>query len=65
MNFTDFNKPTTLAEREAELAHEDACCECGTLLEGQYNNGEEHDECAICREGRLTDEAYEQVKEAR
>ena len=38
-------------------------CECGTLLEGQYNNGEEHDECAICREGRLTDEAYEHGQE--
>ena len=34
-------------------------CACGVLLEGQYNNGEEHDECAVCREGRLCDEAYE------
>ena len=34
-------------------------CKCGMLLEGQYNNGEEHDECAPCREGRLCDEAYE------
>ena len=34
-------------------------CKCGTLLEGQYNNGEEHNECAPCREGRLCDEAYE------
>jgi hypothetical protein len=34
-------------------------CSCGILLEGQYNNGEEHDECASCREGRLCDEAYE------
>ena len=38
-------------------------CECGTLLEGQYNNGEEHDECAECRAGRLCDESYERVKE--
>ena len=38
-------------------------CECGTPLEGQYNNGEEHDECFACREGRLTDEAYEHGRE--
>ncbi|KKL05698.1 hypothetical protein LCGC14_2603420 [marine sediment metagenome] len=46
--------------REKEEAEADEPrCECGTLLEGQYNNGEEHDESAECREGRLTDEAYE------
>lgn len=38
-------------------------CECGTSLEGQYNNGEEYDECAVCREGRLCDEAYERERE--
>jgi hypothetical protein len=38
-------------------------CSCGILLEGQYNNGEEHDECASCREGRLCDEAYESWRE--
>ena len=38
-------------------------CDCGTPLEGQYNNGEEHDECAACREGRLCDEAYERGRD--
>ena len=47
----------------ADQADEAPRCECGTLLEGQYNNGEEHDECAECREGRLCDEAYERSRE--
>ena len=42
-----------------QVDEEPARCECGELLEGQYNNGEEHDECAICRESGLVDEAYE------
>ena len=41
------------------IEEEQPRCACGVLLEGQYNNGEEHDECAVCREGRLCDEAYE------
>ena len=44
------------------IEEEQPRCECGTPLEGQYNNGEEHDECAVCREGRLCDEAYEWSK---
>ena len=52
---------TELQEQEEafERIDPEPRCECGTLLEGQYNNGEEHDECAVCREGRLCDEAYE------
>jgi len=45
------------------IEEESPRCECGTLLEGQYNNGEEHSECAECREGRLCDEAYEAFRE--
>ena len=46
-----------------ETKEEETRCECGTPLEGQYNNGEEHDECSACREGRLIDEAYEHGQE--
>ena len=46
-------------EQMEQEEHIEPRCKCGVLLEGQYNNGEEHDECAVCREGRLCDEAYE------
>ena len=48
--------------REREL-DEQPRCECGELLEGQYDDGEEHEECAACREGRLIDEAYRRAQE--
>ena len=44
-------------EERLEEQHLQRQCECGTPLEGQYNNGEEHDECAVCRAGSLADAA--------